>query len=149
MLCSRAGIARMPSGEVYITESCIGCGICAERCPYDNISIVTLDELEGAESRHMLSGSVQQLLYQGAGKERRLKSCPMAQYAPRISVRSTYASADAFERDAQKARYQMRFVRGLQQPGLRASLPNRSRLPRPTRLTFLWLNRRYLTQRAR
>jgi Fe-S-cluster-containing hydrogenase component 2/CRP-like cAMP-binding protein len=44
MLCSRAGIARMPSGEVYITESCIGCGICAERCPYDNISIMSLEE---------------------------------------------------------------------------------------------------------
>ncbi|EFH87820.1 cyclic nucleotide-binding domain-containing protein [Ktedonobacter racemifer] len=44
MLCSRAGIARLPSGEVYITESCIGCGICAERCPYDNISIVDLEE---------------------------------------------------------------------------------------------------------
>lgn len=44
MLCSRAGIARMPSGEVYITESCIGCGICAERCPYDNISIVSLTQ---------------------------------------------------------------------------------------------------------
>lgn len=44
MLCSRAGIARSPSGEVYITESCIGCGICAERCPYDNISIVALDD---------------------------------------------------------------------------------------------------------
>ncbi len=43
MLCSRAGIARMPGGEVYITESCIGCGICAERCPYDNISIVSLN----------------------------------------------------------------------------------------------------------
>ena len=44
MLCSRAGIARHPSGEVYITDSCIGCGICAERCPYDNISIVTVEE---------------------------------------------------------------------------------------------------------
>ncbi|MBO0791516.1 MAG: cyclic nucleotide-binding domain-containing protein, partial [Ktedonobacteraceae bacterium] len=38
LLCSRAGIARLPGGEIYITESCIGCGICAERCPYDNIS---------------------------------------------------------------------------------------------------------------
>ncbi len=44
MLCSRAGIARRPNGEVYITESCIGCGICAERCPYGAISIVDLDE---------------------------------------------------------------------------------------------------------
>jgi len=49
LLCSRAGIARHPSGEVYITESCIGCGICAERCPYNNISIVTLDQQEKTE----------------------------------------------------------------------------------------------------
>jgi Fe-S-cluster-containing hydrogenase component 2/CRP-like cAMP-binding protein len=46
MLCSRAGIARLPNGEVYITESCIGCGICAERCPYGAISIV---DVEGKE----------------------------------------------------------------------------------------------------
>jgi NADPH-dependent 2,4-dienoyl-CoA reductase/sulfur reductase-like enzyme/pSer/pThr/pTyr-binding forkhead associated (FHA) protein/Fe-S-cluster-containing hydrogenase component 2/CRP-like cAMP-binding protein len=46
MLCSRAGIARHPNGEVYITESCIGCGICAERCPYGAISIINIDEDE-------------------------------------------------------------------------------------------------------
>jgi len=46
MLCSRAGIARLPNGEVYITESCIGCGICAERCPYGAISIVDAGSLE-------------------------------------------------------------------------------------------------------
>jgi len=44
MLCSRAGIARHPDGEVFITESCIGCGICAERCPYGAISIVNIEE---------------------------------------------------------------------------------------------------------
>ena len=44
MLCSRAGIARLPNGEVYITESCIGCGICAERCPYGAISIGNVEE---------------------------------------------------------------------------------------------------------
>ncbi len=49
MLCSRAGIARLPNGEVYITESCIGCGICAERCPYGAISIVNV--AENAEER--------------------------------------------------------------------------------------------------
>ena len=46
MLCSRAGIARLPTGEVYITESCIGCGICAERCPYGAISIVDVGGVE-------------------------------------------------------------------------------------------------------
>lgn len=46
MLCSRAGIARQPDGEVYITESCIGCGICAERCPYGAISIVNIEKDE-------------------------------------------------------------------------------------------------------
>jgi len=46
MLCSRAGIARHPNGEVYITESCIGCGICAERCPYGAISIMGVEEEE-------------------------------------------------------------------------------------------------------
>lgn len=51
MLCSRAGIARHPNGEVYITESCIGCGICAERCPYGAISIVQVeDEMEAGSS---------------------------------------------------------------------------------------------------
>jgi NADPH-dependent 2,4-dienoyl-CoA reductase/sulfur reductase-like enzyme/Fe-S-cluster-containing hydrogenase component 2/CRP-like cAMP-binding protein len=44
MLCSRAGIARRPNGEVYITDSCIGCGICAERCPYGAISIAQVEE---------------------------------------------------------------------------------------------------------
>ncbi|HEY0756873.1 MAG TPA: FAD-dependent oxidoreductase [Ktedonobacteraceae bacterium] len=46
MLCSRAGIARHPNGEVYITTSCIGCGICAERCPYGAISIAQVEDAE-------------------------------------------------------------------------------------------------------
>lgn len=50
MLCSRAGIARHPNGEVYITESCIGCGICAERCPYGAISIKSLEDEQIAHS---------------------------------------------------------------------------------------------------
>jgi Fe-S-cluster-containing hydrogenase component 2/CRP-like cAMP-binding protein len=77
MLCSRAGIARKPSGEVYITESCIGCGICAERCPYDNISIMTLEDDEDTQD-----GSAWQrfssFFTKGAGKERGRKLLPMA-----------------------------------------------------------------------
>jgi Fe-S-cluster-containing hydrogenase component 2/CRP-like cAMP-binding protein len=81
LLCSRAGIARKPSGEVYITESCIGCGICAERCPYDNISIMTLEDDEDAASR----SSWQQFstfFTKGSGKERGRKALPMATAAP-------------------------------------------------------------------
>jgi CRP-like cAMP-binding protein/Fe-S-cluster-containing hydrogenase component 2 len=77
MLCSRAGIARMPSGEVYITESCIGCGICAERCPYDNISIMTLDEEQYGSSQATWQ-KFSTFFSQGSGKERGRKVLPMA-----------------------------------------------------------------------
>ncbi len=82
MLCSRAGIARLPSGEVYITDSCIGCGICAERCPYDNISIMTLEEEQAARSAGPLgAGFIAPALdffTRGAGKERGRRLLPMA-----------------------------------------------------------------------
>ncbi len=75
MLCSRAGIARMPGGEVYITESCIGCGICAERCPYDNISIVSLaDEVEERSPWQRFAS----FFTKGTGAERGKKMLPMA-----------------------------------------------------------------------
>jgi CRP-like cAMP-binding protein/Fe-S-cluster-containing hydrogenase component 2 len=86
LLCSRAGIARLPSGEVYITESCIGCGICAERCPYNNISIVTLDEQEKlAQSSWQKFSS---FFHYDTGKERpprppdKRKALPLLQPGP-------------------------------------------------------------------
>jgi Fe-S-cluster-containing hydrogenase component 2 len=40
LLCSVSGIVRLPGGEITIVEdNCIGCGACAERCPYGNISM--------------------------------------------------------------------------------------------------------------
>lgn len=75
MLCSRAGIARLPTGEVYITESCIGCGICAERCPYDNISIMTLQEETEAPSSWQ---NFSRFFTKGAGRERGRRVLPMA-----------------------------------------------------------------------
>jgi CRP-like cAMP-binding protein/Fe-S-cluster-containing hydrogenase component 2 len=40
LMCSVNGIVRLPSGEIKIVEdNCIGCGACAERCPYGNISM--------------------------------------------------------------------------------------------------------------
>jgi Fe-S-cluster-containing hydrogenase component 2 len=38
LLCSVNGIVRKPDGEITIvTDNCIGCGACSERCPYGNI----------------------------------------------------------------------------------------------------------------
>src|SRR5947209_7670205 len=76
MLCSRAGIARLPNGEVYITDSCIGCGICAERCPYDAISIVNVEDNvahEEAASRLRFS----EIFSKGLVTERKKRKLPV------------------------------------------------------------------------
>ena len=74
MLCSRAGIARHPNGEVYITESCIGCGICAERCPYGAISIVHIEDEPVA---HYSWQRFSEFFTRGAGKERARRTQPV------------------------------------------------------------------------
>ncbi|MBO0779021.1 MAG: cyclic nucleotide-binding domain-containing protein [Ktedonobacteraceae bacterium] len=84
LLCSRAGIARLPGGEIYITESCIGCGICAERCPYDNISIMTLDS-EDEEVASTTWERFSSFFKQGAGKERGRRLLPMVSAAGPLS----------------------------------------------------------------
>ncbi len=94
MLCSRAGIARLPSGEVYITESCIGCGICAERCPYDNISIMTLEEeRSGPDTSWQRFSS---FFTRGAGKERGQKSLPMLASAAAPGPLDMHRPRDAY-----------------------------------------------------
>ena len=48
LLCSVNGIVREPDGEIRIVpDNCIGCGACAERCPYDNIQMHELDAKAG------------------------------------------------------------------------------------------------------
>ncbi len=37
--CPTGAITRDVNGEVFIEDSCIGCGNCARRCPYGNISL--------------------------------------------------------------------------------------------------------------
>jgi CRP-like cAMP-binding protein len=47
LLCPFGGIVRDRHGEVQFTESCIGCGGCAKRCPYGNILIVNVPDESG------------------------------------------------------------------------------------------------------
>ncbi|GAC1553827.1 MAG: hypothetical protein NVS2B2_06320 [Ktedonobacteraceae bacterium] len=111
MLCSRAGIARLPSGEVYITESCIGCGICAERCPYDNITIMTLEEeavtgrpqgiaptmlRKGDRSTNPTWQQFSSFFIKGAGKERGQKSLPMLQGVAAPGPLDVHQPVDAY-----------------------------------------------------
>jgi Fe-S-cluster-containing dehydrogenase component len=53
-------IVREPDGEIRIVpDNCIGCGACAERCPYDNIQMHELDEHK--------EGFLSKLLHRKAG----------------------------------------------------------------------------------
>ena len=91
MLCSRAGIARRPSGEVYITENCIGCGICAERCPYDNISIVPVEEEDNRVPSSWQRFST--FFAKGGGKERGRKVLPVLSAAEQAKLGTGPGSA--------------------------------------------------------
>ena len=81
MLCSRAGIARHPNGEVYITDSCIGCGICAERCPYGAISIIPVEEERAVSSWQSFSS----FFNKGTGNPQASKTSPVASNVPTIA----------------------------------------------------------------
>lgn len=91
MLCSRAGIARHPNGEVYITESCIGCGICAERCPYGAISIVEIED-ESLERSSWQRFS--EFFTKGSSKERARKTLPVVSVA---AAGGNYAAPGPFD----------------------------------------------------
>lgn len=45
--CPTGAIQRAASGEVFHLDTCIGCGNCARRCPFGNISIVRVDGAAG------------------------------------------------------------------------------------------------------
>ncbi|HZU03632.1 MAG TPA: FAD-dependent oxidoreductase [Ktedonobacteraceae bacterium] len=92
MLCSRAGIARLPNGEVYITESCIGCGICAERCPYGAISIVNVEEEAVSRSSWQRFSDI---FTKGIITERKHKFLPLANVVSPGSTRAAPGPLDA------------------------------------------------------
>jgi CRP-like cAMP-binding protein/Fe-S-cluster-containing hydrogenase component 2 len=45
LLCKSGGIKRDKDGDIYFTDSCIGCSGCAQRCPYGNITMVETAEI--------------------------------------------------------------------------------------------------------
>ena len=53
--CPTGAITRDLNGEVVIQDSCIGCGNCARRCPYGNISMA--DALPQAEVEKQRTGT--------------------------------------------------------------------------------------------
>ncbi len=93
LLCSRAGIARLPDGEVYITESCIGCGICAERCPYGAISIMDAGDTQVEQSTWKRFSAI---FTQGIIKERKRAALPVLNgvAAPATGVNVAFGPLD-------------------------------------------------------
>ena len=56
LLCSVNGIVREPDGEIRIVdENCIGCGACAERCPYGNINMHDREPERSGGIRRLIS----------------------------------------------------------------------------------------------
>jgi thioredoxin reductase/Fe-S-cluster-containing hydrogenase component 2 len=63
--CPPSAIHRLPNGEVFIDETCIGCGNCEENCPYGVIQMAEknpktslLDRLLGAKPRESAKTAV-------------------------------------------------------------------------------------------
>ncbi len=82
LLCKSGGIKRDKDGDIYFTDSCIGCSGCAQRCPYGNIIMVDTEEI-GRPSRPTLAQYLLNSVFQARGespppeKRPRLKKIPV------------------------------------------------------------------------
>lgn len=54
--CPPDAIRRAPNGEVYIEDSCIGCGNCERNCPYDVIQMASGKEEAPSLMNWLLTG---------------------------------------------------------------------------------------------
>jgi Fe-S-cluster-containing hydrogenase component 2 len=81
LMCSVDGIVRLPSGEIKIVpENCIGCGSCAQRCPYGNISMHAVEK-----PKPSLLVSLLDFLATGSLRERALEAVDSK--AARVAVK--------------------------------------------------------------
>jgi Fe-S-cluster-containing hydrogenase component 2 len=55
--CPPNSLRRSPSGEVFIDETCIGCGNCQTNCPYDVIRMEYAAPSKPGLLRWLLSGA--------------------------------------------------------------------------------------------
>ena len=55
--CPPDAIHRAPNGEVYINDSCIGCGNCERNCPYGVIQMGAVTEEQPSVWKWLLTGA--------------------------------------------------------------------------------------------
>lgn len=55
--CPPHAIQRAVNGEVFISDSCIGCGNCQKNCPYGAIQMTVLNEFKQRDIWQVLSGT--------------------------------------------------------------------------------------------
>ncbi len=53
--CPTGAISRTRTGEIFHEEFCIGCGNCAKKCPYGNITMVEVTDDHGKRKRRAFS----------------------------------------------------------------------------------------------
>lgn len=81
LLCKSGGIKRDKDGDIYFTDSCIGCSACAQRCPYGNIIMVDTEEI-GRPSRPTLAQYLLNSLFQAHGESPPLEKRPRLKKIP-------------------------------------------------------------------
>lgn len=89
LLCSVNGIVRLPNGEITIVQdNCIGCGSCANRCPYNNINMHAIQQ--------QVRGSFLKSLLASLGQRGRTPELEIQEEAgPRLAVKCDLCAGHA------------------------------------------------------